>query len=333
MNGLRRLGTRLLALLAPCLLAGELRAHEVRPAYLELTETRAGEFDVLWKTPMRGELRLSLAPEFSGAVEPLGPVTQRRRGDASVQTWRVRAVEPLRGQRLAIAGLSATMTDALARIDFLDGTSFVARLTPQRPEALVPLRPSVFGLAAEYLALGVEHILFGVDHLLFVLALLLISKSLRRLVATVTAFTVAHSITLALAVLGFVHVPGPPVEAVIALSIVLVAVEIVRAESGRPGLAARAPWVVGFVFGLLHGLGFAGALAEVGLPEGRIPFALACFNVGVELGQLGFVVAVLGLLAVLRRTGLAWPAWSRRVPVYAIGGLASFWTLERVASF
>ena len=188
-------------------------------------------------------------------------------------------------------------------------------------------------MAATYLALGIEHILLGIDHLLFVLALVLLVKGWKKLVATITAFTLAHSITLALATLGFVHVPGPPVEACIALSIVFVAAEIIHRRQGRPGLTERAPWVVAFTFGLLHGLGFAGALSEVGLPQHAIPIALLFFNVGVELGQLAFVFIVLLVLAAARRLPPRVPAWGWRAAPYAIGSVAMFWVLQRVAAF
>jgi hydrogenase/urease accessory protein HupE len=315
------------------LLPAALFAHEVRPAYLELREEQGGEFSVLWKTPMRGEMRLSLAPEFLGRTERLTPVALRDTGGAAVQTWRLRAVEPLRGQTLRIRGLEGTMTDALVRIEFADGSAWVKRLTPQEPAAAIPARQGGWAVAGEYLRLGVEHILGGVDHLLFVLALLLITRGFGRLVKTVTAFTVAHSITLALATLGLVHVPQRPVEAVIALSIVFVAAEIVHARRGREGMAARAPWMVAFTFGLLHGFGFAGALSEIGLPAGHIPLALFFFNVGVEVGQLLFIAAVLSLVALLRRGRMPLPGWAELVPPYAIGSVAMFWVLQRIAAF
>jgi hydrogenase/urease accessory protein HupE len=318
----------LAALILP--LAGQ--AHEVRPAYLDLREDRPGEFSVLWKTPMRGEMRLALNPAFSGPAEALTPVAARTTGDAAVQTWRLRA-ESLRGQSLRIAGLETTLTDALVRFAFLDGSTWVHRLTPQHPTSLIPTQPSVCGVAGTYLALGVEHILTGIDHLLFVLALLLLTKGVWRLVKTVTAFTVAHSITLGLATLGIVHVPSKPVEAVIALSIVFVAAEIVQARRGRAGRAAQMPWVVAFIFGLLHGFGFAGALSEAGLPEGHIPVALLFFNLGVEAGQLLFVAAVLTIVAGARRVPMAWPRWAELAPPYAIGSLAMFWVIQRVAVF
>lgn len=308
-------------------------AHEVRPAYLELREALPGEFDVLWKTPMQGELRLALSPEFSGRTENLSPVATRETNNAAVQTWRLKAIEPLRGQSLRIAGLEATMTDALVRSEFADGTSWTQRLTPSQPAAVIPVRQSALTVAGVYLGLGVEHILFGIDHLLFVLALLMITHGGWKLVKTVTAFTAAHSITLALATLGLVRVPQAPVEAVIALSIVFVAAEILHGRQGREGLTARAPWIVAFTFGLLHGFGFARALSEIGLPQGQIPAALLFFNVGVEAGQLIFIAAVLSLIAAFGRLRIPLPRWSEPVPAYAIGSVAMFWVIQRVAAF
>ncbi|MFL5025792.1 MAG: HupE/UreJ family protein [Microvirga sp.] len=325
-------GLPILVALASLLVPLPGHAHEVRPAYLDLREERTGEFSVLWKTPMLGEMRLMLEPVFSGPVEAVNPVAARMTGDAAVQTWHLRA-KSLRGQTLRIEGLEATLTDALVRVTFLDGSTWVQRLTPRQPASLIPAQPHAWGVAGTYLTLGIEHILTGIDHLLFVLALLLLTKGTWRLVKTVTAFTVAHSITLGLATLGIVHVSSRPVEAVIALSIVFVAAEIVQARRGRSGLAAQMPWIVAFIFGLLHGFGFAGALSEVGLPDGHIPVALLFFNLGVEAGQLLFVAAVLALVAAARRIPMAWPRWAGLVPPYAIGSLAMFWVIQRVAAF
>jgi hypothetical protein len=324
---------RYLLLVLLWLAAAPALAHEVRPAYLELHEDKAGEFRVLWKTPMRGDLRLALSPVFSGKTQALTPVTARQAEGAAVQTWRFKAIEPLRGQTLRIDGLEATMTDALVRAEFADGTNWTKRVSPQEPAVTIPLRQSGGAVAVEYAKLGVEHILLGIDHLLFVLALLLITGSGWKLVKTVTAFTVAHSITLALAALGFVHVAQAPVEAVIALSIVFVATEILHAQQGREGITARMPWLVAFTFGLLHGFGFAGALSEIGLPQGQIPLALLFFNVGVELGQLVFVVAALSLIVLIRRMRFDFPGWAARVPPYAIGSLAMFWVIQRIGAF
>ena len=308
-------------------------AHELRPAYLELHEERAGEFSVVWKTPMRGKLRLALSPEFSTATENLTPITTQQTGNAAVQRWRLQSNEPLRGQTVRIAGLEGTLTDALVRIEFADGSTWVKRLTALEPVATIPAQLSGWLVVGEYLQLGVEHILFGIDHLLFVLALLLITRGALRLLKTVTAFTVAHSITLGLATLGVVHIPSAPVEAIIALSIVFVAVEILHTREGRQGLTARQPWIVAFSFGLLHGFGFAGALSEVGLPTGHIPLALLFFNVGVEVGQLLFIVIVLSFIAAIRRTRLPLPRWVEYAPPYAIGSMAMFWAIQRITAF
>ena len=199
-------------------------------------------------------------------------------------------------------------------------------------DALRASSGSVADTARRYLALGVEHILLGIDHLLFVLGLLLIVRGPWMLIKTVTAFTIAHSLTLALATLGLVEVPSRPVEAAIALSIVFLAVEILRARRGRIGLTHRFPWLIAFAFGLLHGLGFAGALAEIGLPAGEIPPALLFFNLGVEIGQLMFIAAVWSVRWAARRLEVAWPAWVEPLPAYAIGTVASFWLIERVST-
>jgi hypothetical protein len=208
---------------------------------------------------------------------------------------------------------------------------------------VVAAAPSALEVCRTYLVLGVEHILFGVDHLLFVLALLILVKGWRKLIGTITAFTVAHSITLAAATLGFVHVPSKPVEATIALSIVFVACEIVHRRQGRSELTETWPWIIAFSFGLLHGLGFAGALREVGLPQNAIPLALLFFNVGVELGQLLFISFVMAVIAVavygarkLSRSNVTQQsafAWCENVSAYAIGAVAAFWLIERTLSF
>ena len=323
---------RTLAALAILFYSASAFAHEIRPAYLELREERPGAFSVLWKTPTLGIGRLALDPEFSGDVKEVTPVTTRTPPGAAIQQWTLSA-PTLRGQTLHIRGLEGSMTDALVRIEFADGTKWVQRLTGDEPEATIPMRQSGWSVAGVYLKLGVDHILTGVDHLLFVLALIIITRGGWMLVKTVTAFTVSHSITLTAATLGFVHVPQRPVEAVIALSIVFVACEIVRGYQGRPGLTERWPWVVALTFGLLHGLGFAGALSEVGLPAGQIPLALLFFNVGVEVGQLLFIAAVLAGVALAHRSRAAFPRWTELAPPYAIGSVAVFWVLQRVLAF
>jgi hydrogenase/urease accessory protein HupE len=227
-----------------------------------------------------------------------------------------------------VHGLQATMTDVLVCIALSDGRVVSRLLRPDAP-SFVFGSESAAPAATSYFALGVEHILFGIDHLLFVLALVLIVRGVGLLVKTITAFTIAHSITLALATLELVKLPSAPVEAVIALSIVFVAAEILRSRRGQRGLTERAPWLVALTFGLLHGFGFAGALVEVGLPANDIPFALLLFNVGVEAGQLAFVAAVLVTVGIFRRSRIPLPRWASLLPPYAIGSVAMFWVIER----
>jgi len=221
----------------------------------------------------------------------------------------------------------------LVRIERLDGTTQVTRLTPSAPSFVVSASAGAMGVARTYTVLGVEHILSGVDHLLFVLALLIITSGGWKMARTVTAFTVSHSITLSLASLGYVHVPQRPVEAVIALSIVFVATEILRGRQGRGGITARAPWIVALTFGLMHGLGFAGGLSEAGLPDGHIPTALLFFSIGVEAGHFLFIGVVLSLVGFAHRLTLPAPKWARLVPPYAIGSVSMFWVIQRIAAF
>jgi hydrogenase/urease accessory protein HupE len=324
---------RALLLILLCLSAAAVSAHEVRPAYLELRQMTADTYDVLWKVPARGEdlrfgLYVELPPDCSNVTQPRGDFV----GASFIERWTFRRPGGLDGATIRIAGLAATRTDVLVRLERLDGTMQVSRLTPASTSFVVEAVPSAKQVALTYLKLGVEHILLGIDHLLFVLALLILVQGTHRLIVTITAFTVAHSITLAGASLGLLNVPGAPVEACIALSILFVAAEIVHGRNGQPGLTARRPWIVAFVFGLLHGFGFAGALHEIGLPQTDILLALLFFNVGVEVGQLLFIVAVLAVIALARRAPVAPPAWAWRVPPYAIGAVASFWLIERLAA-
>jgi hydrogenase/urease accessory protein HupE len=313
-------------------------AHEVRPAYLELRQTGPETYDALWKVPGQGEnMRLGLYVEFPAGSTNVTAPGGSMVNNAFTERWTVKRAGGLTGGTIHIAGLIATMTDVLVRLERLDGSAQITRLRPSAPSFVVEAAPRAMQVAATYLTLGGEHILLGIDHLLFVLALLILVKGARRLIATVTAFTVAHSLTLAGATLGFVHVPGPPIEAAIALSIVFVAAEVIHSRQGKVGLTERFPWVVAFTFGLLHGFGFAGALSEVGLPQVAIPVALLFFNVGVELGQLLFIASVFVVIALARRVmsrrGMRQSAWAWRIPPYAIGSVAMFWVIQRLAAF
>jgi hydrogenase/urease accessory protein HupE len=335
-------GSLTLLLLLVASLPSTAHAHEVRPGYLEVRQVDAESLDVLWKVPAKGEYRLRLharlPAECTGAPNQGSFV-----GGAFVERWRATCPGGLVGRRIDIEGLSATRTDVLARIEWLDGTTQAVRLTPEQTSFVAEAAPSALAVAKTYFVLGVEHILLGIDHLLFVLGLLFLVGNWKRLIGTVTAFTVAHSITLAAATLGLVHVAQAPVEATIALSIVFVAAEIIHGAHRQPRLAARAPWLVAFVFGLLHGLGFAGALREIGLPQKDVPLALLFFNVGVEVGQLLFVAAVVAVFSVLtrllrqQRSRDHGPWYSEsliRTPVaYGIGSAAAFWTVQRVVGF
>jgi len=314
--------------------SGLLFAHESRPAYLEIKESQAHVYDITWRRPARGELVLSMQPVFPDHCELQGSVANYFSQGAHVQRWTIQCgTAGLVGHSIYIEGLVQTITDVLVRIQFLDNTTQTQILKPNDTRMTVQGAPSVWQVITDYVALGVEHILGGIDHLLFVLCLLLIVNGKWLLVKTITAFTVAHSITLALATLGFVRVPQAPVEAVIALSILFLAVELVKQQQGKSDLAMRAPWIVAFIFGLLHGFGFAGALSEVGLPQADIPLALLMFNVGVEAGQLLFIAAVLLTIQAWRLVINIEPSWLPRATAYVIGGLSSFWIISRVALF
>lgn len=309
-------------------------ADELSPAYLQLTEITPGKLDVYWKVPALDEYqRLALDIRFDEQTRAVTSPRDRFLSASSVRTWQVIRSAGLAGMEFSVEGLARTSTEVLVRIEYQDGTSITHRLTPDAPTYTLPEKPGWSQTIQTYLVLGIEHILFGVDHLLFVFALLMLVRDFRRLIITITAFTVAHSITLILASLELVRVPVPPVEACIALSIVFVATEIIHGHRGQPGLTARRPWIVAFAFGLMHGLGFAAALGEIGLPQNAILPALVTFNLGVEIGQLLFVCAVLLTWAILRRLTQDVPVWLAQSPAYVVGGVASFWFFERVTSF
>jgi hydrogenase/urease accessory protein HupE len=307
-------------------------AHEVRPAYLELRQTDGVMYAVLWKVPAVGEMRLSVHPRFPENCKPVGEVTSYRGGDSHAEHLNIACPGGLNGRTIAIDGLAATMTDALVRIEFTDGTTWTQRLKPSVPAAMIPKTASRLQTAGVYLKLGVEHILSGVDHMMFVLALIILTRGGWKLVKTVTAFTLSHTVTLTAATLGFVHVPQRPVEAVIALSIVFVAAEILRMRRGIKSITASAPWMVAFSFGLIHGLGFAGGLSDAGLPALHIPTALLFFSLGVESGHFLFIGVLLSLIALARRVRIPFPRWTELVPPYAIGGVAMFWVIQRLTA-
>lgn len=304
--------------------------HESRPAYLELVETEANQFNVFWKVPAIGTARLKISLQFPKTCNDLTPRIEIATDDARVNRWSIGCTAGLASGRIEIAGIEATLMDALVRISTRDGRSQTLRLSSSNPSAAISASPTIWHVAQTYFAIGVEHILFGIDHLLFVLTLLLLAGNWRRLFGLITFFTAAHSITLAAATLGHVSLPSGPVEALIAFSIVLAAAEYLRPGAQRSSLIASAPWIVAFSFGLLHGFGFAGALAEVGLPQGAIPPALLFFNIGVEAGQILFVIMMLAAFFSLRSLigEKSIPAM-RRSLAYGAGSLAAYWFIER----
>ena len=317
------------------ILFATLQADEVRPSYLELKEGTSNTYSALFKVPARGDKKLSLQVKLPEDCHAINEKRSSFINGAYIERWQFQCNSSIREKTLTIEGLENTRTDLLLRLEFLDKSSQSIILTPTKRSYKVLKSASSFQVAKTYTWLGITHILMGYDHLMFVFALLLIVKSIRRLLFTITAFTLAHSITLAGATLGLVHVPQAPVEAVIALSILFLAVEIIYEREDKPAtLTARYPWVVAFIFGLLHGFGFAGALSEVGVPENAITIALIFFNVGVEIGQILFVSSVVTigyLLHYFNRPLLVEKL--KVVLVYIIGTFSTFWLIERVSSF
>lgn len=324
-----RLVAALVLLLALC---GTTAAHELRPGFLEIRQQAPELYDIRFKVPARGEMRLALYVRLPEACKDAAPPRTERVGAAMVELLLVTCEGGLSGQTVSIDGLASTYTDVVARVAQQDGSVQSARLTPDSPEFTVVGTPTWSTTAWTYFLLGIEHILGGIDHLLFLFALLLLIRNPWMLVKTITAFTVAHSITLAAASLGWAKVPQAPVEAAIALSIMVVAAEIIHQARGGTDFAIRTPWIVAFGFGLLHGFGFAGALKEIGLPQTDVPLALLTFNLGVEAGQLAFIAAVLVLKWLLDKSPVPEVPWLRRVSAYGIGCIAAFWFVERVAA-
>jgi hydrogenase/urease accessory protein HupE len=331
-----RVGHRLGGLLALLCVgfASQAMAHELQPSSFELRQLTPERFEVIWRAPVYYRQPHPARLQLPEAWQITGEPTVRQLPDSALHLYLVEVPpDAIDGAVIRFVGLEATITDVFARFTWLDGTETTALARPSQPWLEVVAQRGAWQVAWDYTLLGIDHILSGFDHLSFVLALLLIVSGARRLLVTVTSFTLAHSITLAAATLGVMWVPGPPVEATIALSILFLAGELVKVNRGEASLTARYPWIVAFVFGLLHGFGFAGALGEVGLPSNEVPLALLMFNVGVEVGQLLFIGAILVLLLALRGLRRDWPAWMQQVPAYGIGGIAAFWLIERIAGF
>jgi hydrogenase/urease accessory protein HupE len=307
------------------------RAHEVRPGLLELRETAPGTYSMFWKKPAGGETEIDMAPVIPAGCElstgdqaPLTP-------GAFVMRGVLRCEGGIQGKTLAIGGLESTVTDVIVRVEMLDGREWTAIVRPSQPSVQISAPQTRVAVIGSFIVEGIRHILFGADHMLFVLGLLLIVKNRWMLLKTITAFTVAHSITLAIATLGYANAPMSLLNAGVALSILFLGPEIVRSWRGETSFTIQNPWVVAFAFGLLHGFGFASALTSAGLPRAELPLALLSFNVGVEIGQLSLVGLVLLLERSFRVLEIRWPRFAEALPGYAVGSLGALWTIQRVA--
>jgi hydrogenase/urease accessory protein HupE len=333
---MRRLIQACLAMVCAFLFAAPTAAHEIRPAYLQIRQTPAG-YAVLWKQPTQGDMAIRLIPHLSNGWLDTPPSGQTVSASFLIRTWTIatRRADALQGVTVSIEGLERTITDALVHVDLADGRRQDAILRPDTPSLRLDLSKPAGLPIWSYFRLGVTHILTGVDHLSFVLGLLLLVGPRWRLLKAITAFTAAHSITLALTAIGVIQPPSALIEALVALSILFLAVELVRARRGGDSLTIRHPWVIAFAFGLLHGCAFAGALAEVGLPASAVPQALVLFNLGVEAGQLLFVGAALAVGWMFSRLSARLPTrvlnLGRATPAYGIGSFAAFWVFERLA--
>jgi hypothetical protein len=323
--------TLLLLVLLGGAFAGALRAHEVRPALLDIRAMGDGWYDVTFKVPVRAGKVMDITPVYPDSFVLVGNPVSRDGQGSVIQTAKYRSQSgSIVGMPIEIAGLSALQIDVLVQIALADGTTHSAILKPYSPNYVIPENENAWSVATGYIYMGITHILSGYDHLSFVLALILLIRDRWMLVKAITAFTVAHSISLVLATLGVVNIPSKPTEVVIALSIMFLALEVLRREDGKNGgIAVQAPWIVAFGFGLVHGLGFAGALSAVGLPQHAIPLALFTFNVGVEIGQLMFVAVVLVIIGAIHRFHLSRGIFDPRLVPYAIGAMAAYWVIDR----
>ena len=318
---------------------GQVQAHALQPGYLEISQIAGDSYRVFWRRPDVKGAPMAIDARLPDTCEPSKGPDALFDASAWVAVWVATCPGGLAGGTVTIEGLDGQETDVLIRYPAEDGQMRSVRPTPDNSDFVVPANPGAFDVIPTYLPLGVEHILGGIDHLLFVFALLLLITDRWRLIGAITAFTIAHSVTMAVATLGWVALPGPPVEAVIALSIMFVASELAQRDGETDRLSERYPWSVSFAFGLLHGFGFAGALREIGLPQSDVPLALLSFNLGVEIGQLLFVAAVIAAGFALRHV---WPtARALFLPgtrfavtgAYAIGGISAYWFIDRLSGF
>lgn len=305
-------------------------AHEVRPAYLEIDQTSSTEYHVIWKLPTMGDVAIHLVPHLSNGWLEQQPSDQYAAAGFLIRTWNVtsKAHDPLTGRIVRIEGLEDTITDVFVRIRLKNHQRLDTIVRPEQPSFRIALTDGNALAQSAFVLLGIEHILTGPDHLLFVLGLLLIVRNRWTLLKTVSAFTLAHSITLAAATFGLITLSTSLLNALIALSILFVAPEAIRAQTGGTSLTTRYPWVIAFAFGLLHGMGFASGLTTLGLERSALLGALVFFNIGVEIGQLTFIALVLALIRAFRLMEIRWPSFALQSPSYAIGILGAYWTFQ-----
>lgn len=308
-------------------------AHEVRPAFLEIDQTGPAAYSVIWKQPTMGDVDIHLVPHLSNGWLEQPPTDQYAAAGFLIRTWKIAGAgaAPLDGQSVRIEGLEDTITDVFVRVRLRNNQSLDSMIRPEAPSLRIGFVNGSAMTAAAFVMLGIEHILTGPDHLLFVLGLLLLVRDRWMLLKTVSAFTLAHSLTLAAAAFDLISLPLPLLNALIALSILFLAPEILRARRGGTSLTIRHPWIVAFAFGLLHGMGFAGGLKSLGLAGNALLAPLVLFNVGVEIGQLAFIALVLAMRRSFRLMAISWPKPVALGPTYAIGILGAMWTFQYAA--
>ena len=325
-----------LGMLMPLLLAHPAQGHLFAPSLLKIVETQLHHYNVVWKTPAKRSSGIPLQPTFPDRCEVSNPNSPRTEGTGIISSWQLRCDQlgdqGLVGQVVGVSGLGTNQVSTMIMLSLRDGRRYQAVLTPENPEFLIPAIPGQGQVMSEYSRLGLEHIVGGIDHLMFVFGLLLLVGGGARLFWTITAFTAGHSITLSLVTLGFISFPVPLVEFTIALSIFMLALNLARRDFSRSdggGLFRHYPWWLAGGFGLLHGMGFAGALAEIGLPQSNVPLALLFFNIGIEAGQIAFILLLLGAWWLIKRPLLPWQERLLPIPIYALGGLSAMWCIER----
>lgn len=326
-----RVSCRVVLVLAGLIFSVAVQAHRFAPSLLKVNEIKEQQYHWVWKTPAQATSATPLKPQWPASCEVTQINAPQSEGTARVSSWQMRCEEfgedGLVGETLSVAGLAENQASVMIMVSLRDGRTYQQVLNASQPEFLIPQKPSSTEVIGDYCVLGIEHIWGGIDHLLFVFGLLLLVGGGARLLLTITAFTVGHSITLSLVTLGFFDYPVALIEAAIAFSIFILAVELTR--ESRNDMFVRNPWWLAGGFGLLHGMGFAGALAETGLPQGSVPLALLFFNIGIEIGQIAFIVSILALWYVIKKPLAPWQRRLKPIPSYVLGSLAALWCIER----